>query len=149
MTITHSGEKFDLEKEVKKLEKKGIFDKKVSIEYAAENNVSQIHFRDDGLLSFRLNVLDLEDQEEAEFWLGAEARKEKLKFNGYVNLFYPFAGRLRGYMSSEDEKRKLLLSVRKGRAERVITERKLIVYHALSFNPQNYLDKKNPTNHTG
>jgi len=135
MTITHSGEKFDLEREVKRLTKKGIFDKAISLDYVALINPESIFLRckTDNNLSFRINNKYLNPADKEIFQTEKGEDRELLTFNGYLNRFYHLGiGELKGYIHSLRNNKEILIGVKNGEAKRVVNEINLLTFQAMT-----------------
>jgi len=145
MTITPSGQRFDLVQEVQRLNKKGIFDKAVNLDYATSinqfvNDSGEMLFncRSNDIFSFKLNLRDIDDRDGKEFWENIGENEKNVIFKGFANKFYNLGiGELKGYISpmeyTEDNKR-LLVGVSNKKVTRVINfnKTKEIAYDMLT-----------------
>jgi hypothetical protein len=112
------------------LEIKGLFSKKITMDYEAGSYDPWLNFNclSDEDLSFRVHNLEFgkERQDEATFLHTAVQRGKGVRFNGFINRFH-FLGskRIRGYLEVPSEHYRLGVVVNNGRVTELITTKEM------------------------
>ncbi len=126
------------------LEKKGLFSRKISIDYKVGSYDSWLHFNhpSDEDLSFRIHSLEFgkERQGEAAFLHTAVQRGKDVIFEGFINQLH-FLGfkRIRGYLEVPSEYYKLGIVVNNGRVNELITTQEMFEMSSKLFIPLFFL----------
>ena len=111
-------------------ERKGLFSKKITINYKADSCDPWLHFNypPDEDLSFRVHNLEFgkERQDEATFLHMAVQRGKDVTFNGFINRLHILGfKRIRGYLEVPSEHYKLGVVVNKGRVTELRTTKEI------------------------
>ena len=112
------------------LERKGLFSKKITIDYEAGSCDPWLNFNclSEEYLSFKVHNLEFgkEGQDEATFLHTAVQRGKNVRFNGFINRFH-FLGfkRIRGYLEVPSEHYRLGVVVDNGRVSELITTKEM------------------------
>jgi len=106
---------------------KGLFSKKVSLNYEAVSNQPWVGFncKENNKYSFRIHDLEI-GEKELIYWHGSAQKNKEIKFNGFENIFSYFGdAKLRGILSIPEDNQRLGIYMEKGRINKLKTQEQL------------------------
>jgi len=109
---------------------RGIFSKKVTVDYKTESEGPWMHFSSENT-QYSFKVHNLELHEDFIFWQGVAQKNREVTLEGFVNhLFSIGMGNLRGTLSVKGERMELGVFVKSGRITKLRTNSEINLIHS-------------------